>query len=262
MTPNRPFGVSFVIRVRNEEATLEKALRSLEGVKIPHELIVILNRCTDDSVKIALRCSGSQPVKIGYDDRVLSRAGAENLITDAVSDHSLTSYYNHSFSRAAYRWTFKYDADFIASGALVRFLNEELSSFEAPTRIRLPCRWEGIANEEVYLSNCLLGFMKHIFWESPRYEMTSAEVLRRDIPIEHLSPMKEVKRYWREAPWFLFHDTAEAKDLRRRHEALSKIVGEEPLAAARASNPACDEYFRRVVNERSKIEAAGISFVR
>lgn len=257
-----PFGVSFILRVRNEQGTLDQALASLAGVTIPHEIVVILNRCTDDCVKIALRASSRQPVRVAYDDAKLSRAGLETLITDASSDHSLPSYYNRCFAKARYPWKFKYDADFIASEALVTFLNHELAGFETPTRIRLPCQWDAISNEEVYLSNCLLHHAKHVFWESPRYAPLSQEVLRRDLPIRHLAKLSDVKRYWLDPPWFMYGDDAEAKEIRRRWGVVRALAGEEPIGAARASNPECDAYLARIMAVKPRLEQEGISFFR
>ena len=46
-------GISFIIKVRNEETTLEQCIRSLFPLTVPHEIIVILHCCTDRSKEIA-----------------------------------------------------------------------------------------------------------------------------------------------------------------------------------------------------------------
>ena len=46
-------GISFMVRVRNEEKTVESSIRSHFDLTIPHEINIFLHCCTDDSETIA-----------------------------------------------------------------------------------------------------------------------------------------------------------------------------------------------------------------
>jgi glycosyltransferase involved in cell wall biosynthesis len=88
-------GISFIIRARNEEATLEESIRSLLEVTVPKEIIVILHLCTDSSQAIATRlASENSCIRVYTYDVEISRAGYETLATDTNSPHSLMTYYN------------------------------------------------------------------------------------------------------------------------------------------------------------------------
>ena len=89
-------GISFMVRIRNEEQTLEKSIRSLFKLTIPHEINLILHCCTDNSLSIAKQlASENKNIKIYTYDYSISRAGYENLATDINSHHSLVHYYNY-----------------------------------------------------------------------------------------------------------------------------------------------------------------------
>ena len=70
-TPASP-GISFVVRARNEEATLPAGLQSLQKFTFPHEIIVVLHRCNDKSFEIARSFPNT---KVFEFDRPISRAG-------------------------------------------------------------------------------------------------------------------------------------------------------------------------------------------
>ena len=112
-------GISFVVRARNEEATLPASLQSLQNFTFPHEVIVVLHRCNDRSLEIARSFPNT---KVFEFDRPISRAGFETLITPVTSPHSIMSYCEWAFSKGTHLWTFKWDADFIATPELVEFL--------------------------------------------------------------------------------------------------------------------------------------------
>ena len=117
-------GISFIVRIRNEEATLTRSVRSLISLTIPHEIVLILHRCTDRSPSIAFGLAKENPhVRIVTYDHVVSRAGYETLVTDAKSDHSFVQYSNWCAEQAQYPWMFRWDADFVMTRPLLDYIN-------------------------------------------------------------------------------------------------------------------------------------------
>ena len=131
-------GITFLIRCRNEEATLEASIRSLASVKAPHEIVVVLHRCTDRSRAIAeaVQAEGSQPLRILEYSHEVSRAGYETLATDNTSAHSFIAYCNWCQKQAAYKWVFKWDADFLMTPELATYINTEPLWSRSGIRIR------------------------------------------------------------------------------------------------------------------------------
>jgi len=251
-------GISFVIRVRNEELFLAQSLSSLKPLTIPYECIVILHKCTDSSRTIAESAKASgQPVQIFETDQNLSRAGYETLITPGHYKESLASFYSWCFSKAQYSWKFKWDADFTASVGLLHFLNTELVLGEVkPVRYSIPCiMTDTIINNETYLFNCLVLYTKYIFWEVPAFREGS-EVRKVDCAIYTIPPTF-LKAYWREPPWFIGKDAM----LEERYKKLVELCGPEPIGASRAQCPDCDPLFFRVHSAKVQIEALGIKMI-
>ena len=107
-------GISFIVRIRNEEKVLARSIRSLVSLTIPHEIILILHQCTDKSPEIAATLATENPhVRILTYNHTVSRAGYETLATDASSDHSFVRYSNWCREQARHPWMFRWDADFV-----------------------------------------------------------------------------------------------------------------------------------------------------
>lgn len=256
----RPSGVSFILRVRNEEVLLEKSLSSLKPLTIPHEIIVICHCCTDGSRAVAERAaSDGQPVIIFDSNQPLSRAGYETAITPASHPASLASFYNWCFGHGKYNWLFKWDADFKASQELLDFLNTGLDLGEqSPVKYLIQVELTpDIINTEAYLYNCLITFTKHVFWENAHF--TPCEVRRIGARISSIPPTV-LKPYWLESPWFETVETEDedATSLRKKHAALIALCGPEPVGASRASNPECKAVFSAVVSKQGELREHGI----
>lgn len=258
-------GISFIVRARNEEKTLETCLRSLQGLTIPHEIIVILHCTTDNSHAIVKKIidDTGMPIYVFHYDVRLSRAGYENLATDMTSKHSMCEYSRWSFSKSNYLWKFRWDADFVASDALIRKLNSR--SWKAPTKtscIRIPAvSNEGHANEELYLFAGEYEYRKYIFWEytefiGEQFRETWVETIR------HTSSLTDKKLYWTEPSWFLEEDSEEARVVRNRYAMISAICGPEINGQARASNPASDPHFFCVQKSEDILSRHDIHFLR
>lgn len=227
-------GISFLIRVRNEEKTIYTAINCLLQLTIPIEIVVILHCCTDASESI-VRSFNDNRIHIYTYSILISRAGYETLATDANSPHSIVSYYNWCFAKANMPWIFKWDADFIATPNLINYLesrsweyNLEKISFIATNSTSNNC--------EYYLACGQIGYKKKVCWECPFYckDIVSTET---NISIHHSSELSELKEYWNESPWYLNSDNSDALLVKLRMELLVNEFGPEPKGGARASNP-------------------------
>jgi glycosyltransferase involved in cell wall biosynthesis len=256
-------GISFIVRVRNEEATLEESLTSLKRLTIPHDIHVILNLCTDRSREIAEKLQKEgMPIHIHAYDIPLSRAGYEMLITDAESPHSFVQHSKWCYSKATHTWKFRWDADFIASPALIEYLNRrEWSVPEKPTIIKITYVSPDVSNSEGYLFTGDFSIIKYVFWEYCQLEGDHVtEDLAPEIHIQHKSVLWEMKKYWKEPCWFWPDPSDEAAELRRKYHALVALCGSEPQGQARASNPSSANIFCQVRDNEEKLKSHGIHF--
>lgn len=245
-------GLSFIVRIHNEEATLERSIRSLAGVTVPHEIVLILHRCTDRSPEIAASLAVENPhVHIVMYDHAVSRAGYETLATDTDSLHSFIRYSNWSVRQAKYAWVFKWDADFVASGPLIQFINRLLWE-EKNMHISVVAKNSTTKNRENYLCGGPRIFTKHVFWENNNYSPGAEFWHFEDVMyIEHASELSDLKSYWNESPWYASEDSEEARLVKSRIDRLVSDFGAEPRGMARASNPECDAIFSAITTSRN-----------
>lgn len=255
MNSERIPGISFVLRVRNEETYLTDCLASLKSITVPHEIIVILHKCTDTSKAIVKAASiEGQPIRSIETDQDLSKAGYETLVTPTNHPASLMSFYNWCFSHAKYNWLFKWDADFTTSPELVDFLNTVLVLDEVtPVHYTVPCQMTPeIVNREKYLFNCLITYTKWIFWEVPSFPLT---VEGRSIDAQiYTIPPSILKPYWKEPPWFIGKDAF----LEEQYRKITVFCGPEPIGASRAQCKDCDVSYFMVISCRVFLATLGI----
>ena len=243
-------GVSFMVRVRDEEETLEACLRSLLPLRIPMEIVVVLHRCTDGSGAIVERLALEDTrIRVYEYHEELSRAGYETLATSAGSRHSIVGYDTWCFAKTGLPWVFKWDADFVCTDELRAFLESRAWPRELG-KFRIAAVNSTSRNREWYLACGQVGYAKHVFWEYPVYEAGAFTDVELDVAFEHRSELAQVKAYWAEGPWFEREDSDEAREVRARVARLVETFGPEPRGAARASNPECDPLFWSVVNAK------------
>jgi glycosyltransferase involved in cell wall biosynthesis len=250
-------GVSFILRIRNEEQYLQASLDSLTNLTIPHEIVAILHKCTDGSKRILEEAKEKgQPIRIYETEQNLSKAGYETLATPSHFSESLIEFYKKCFFYGKYLWYFKWDADFTASPELVEFLNRELIINETkPIKYSIPCQMtETIINSEFYLFNCLITYVKHVFWEVPKFEENALH-LRLSARILTIPPTV-LKSYWLEKPWFQ-NTNSEAE---KNFKTILDICREEPVGASRASCKLCDQTWATVFNNKHLLESRGVRF--
>jgi glycosyltransferase involved in cell wall biosynthesis len=246
-------GISFVIRVRNEEATLETCIRSLFALTIPHEIVVILHLCTDRSKEIVEQLQQeNKRIRICEFDFEVSKPGYETLATDVDSAHSFVKYSTWCVQQAKLPWIFRWDADFVASHGLLQFLNGR----EWPRKFGqyyLEARNSVHNNRELYLICGLCNYSKYLFWEVPYYVSyigSSPSSVPDDAYIEHASELSNVKQFWKRIPWYETEDSDEARAVKERILRLTAEFGEEPQAMARAGYKACDSLEHAILAAR------------
>jgi hypothetical protein len=242
-------GLSFIIRIHNEEATLERSVRSLAGITVPHEIVLILHRCTDRSAEIAASLAvENSHVRILTYNLAVSRAGYETLATDVDSPHSFIRYSNWCIQQATYTWVFKWDADFMTSAPLVAFINSIIWE-EKNMHISVVAKNATTKNRENYLCGGPRVFTKHVFWENNQYS-PGAEFWHFEdrMFIDHVSELSYLKPYWNETPWYEMEDSEEASTVKGRMDRLTADFGPEPRGMARASNPECDAIFKAIAS--------------
>ena len=261
-------GISFIVRIKDEEETLEKSISSLFSIKVPHEILLILHLCKDDSKEIAEKLASENPnIRILEYNYPVSRAGYETLCTDKGSVHSFVSYTAWCFNQAKYDWKFKWDADFIASPELVQYIN--WCSWGPPSQsheLFLEAVSDDSRNCERYLVAGNFEFQKHYFWEQIAISQPSKK-LWPGVTIIHNSKLSNKKKYWDHTPWFLDYNylqqhtehLREALTVAKRYFKVIEICGPEPSGQARASNPECEPVQYKVMQNIATLEKYGIS---
>jgi hypothetical protein len=210
-------GITFIVRIHNEEATLDAAVRSLFDLLMAYEILLILHLCTDASARIAQQLAAERPhlIRILTYNTTVARPGFETLVTPDTSPHSIAAYNNWALQHRRYLWTARWDADFIAPPSLRTYLNGAATDLwhkpdqliwigaEAPTHTEY----------HPYFSSCLSHYMKHFFNEVPIFRFNPAHHVRHTPPvkIEHRSTgLRTLKPYWQGPPWFDQEESPEA----------------------------------------------------
>ena len=242
-------GISFMMRVRDEEKTLAKSIESLKSLTIPHEIVVILHLCKDKSEEIAKALQKEQPnIRICTYEHAISRPGYENLATDSQSNHSITKFYNWCLKQTKLPWIFKWDADFLATPELIKYLNSQ--TWERKNiRMLINAKNSTHDNFEYYLSDGLLTYGKYIFWEVPIYRCDQDKIELHDIHIVHDSEVKDIKGYWSSPAWYETEDSEEARQVADRVQKLTEQFGEPPKGMARAG-PMHGMYLHRIRQQK------------
>jgi len=252
MSGGKKDGITFLIRCRNEEATLESSIQSIKTIAVPHEIVVILHRCTDRSRAIAeaIVAEGSQPVRILEYEHPVSRAGYETLATDAVSDRSFITYCNWCQQQAGYKWIFKWDADFLMTPELSAYINTETSLW-SQSHVRIQFGAQNSTHTEMgdYLCSSIVQYNKHVFWEVPYHIVAKTIKLEAPILVKHVSDLSEIKSYWSEPPWYTTETTEEAAQVRDRMDRLLAEFGPAPNGLARSCNPECRSFYAAITSK-------------
>ena len=250
-------GISFIMRCHNEEERLELAIRSLKDISIPYEIVLILHCCTDRSKQIAESLKTEFPINLIEYEVPLSRPGYDTLVTPANHPNSIVTHFNYCFSHAQYNWIIKWDAEACATVEMINYINALEISKEEPEAHKLSNLMGDISNEEFYLSNCLIGFAKQIFWEVMVFSHGVKWITPDPMPKMVSLPVTYVKKYWKNARWFLKEKTYD-KSLHNKLLALIDICGFEPTGLARASNSECAKFVKKIRENEETLNSHGI----
>jgi len=108
-------GYSFLIRIKNEESTIEKCI--IDIVDLADEIIIVDNNSSDNTINIILELEKIYKNIFVYQYKIdIPRCGIEHsenyLKGGSFSDNTLTNYYNWTSSKATYNKKIKWDGDF------------------------------------------------------------------------------------------------------------------------------------------------------
>ncbi|GCD90330.1 glycosyltransferase [Nocardioides sp. LS1] len=194
--PLKP-GLTCVFRVRNEARNLPWVLPPmLEAVQ---HVVLVDNMSDDGTGEVALEVARS----VGAEDRFtlatypfnVSRAGAEHLRTPADSVHSLTHFYNWSFSHVKTAYSMKWDGDMVLTREGVAALSDlswQLENSQAV--VAVPRHPLTVVNESeawidlgmkflepwVYPMGPEFTFVKAFEWEVREFPETSERIVLND----------------------------------------------------------------------------------
>lgn len=255
-------GISFIVRVKNEENVLEESLRSLKGLTTPYDIHVVLNNCTDSSKQIAEKLKDEGfPISIYEYNIPISRAGYELLVTDKDSIHSMTYYTQWCYKKATLPWIFRWDADFILTDKMKDFINNnKWNEADIHTRCYIPA----ISVDSNSAEHCLFSgpykVDKYIFWE---VTMPTGDVIEMNIDnsyVLHASDLKIKKSYWLSESWFMNSNKPEAIIIREKYNKLIELCGPEPVGSARRANPENNACYLNVRRHENILKQFGINF--
>lgn len=244
-------GISFLVRVHNEEEALEDNVRNLlMMLTISYEVLLLLNLCTGTCREVVARLvkMGAGRVKTFEYNYALSRPGYELLATDSDSVHSPVAFLNWGLEKATYKWIAKWDADFLMTPALAWKMNTKgREGFwgEGERVVRLEARGlDGAVEAGDYLSSCVDHFRKDVFWETAAFRFRAGALQREvwdDVFIQHVSHVARLKPYWFETGWYgggggggEDGGSDEAAVVRGRLLALERDFGMLPLGTGRS----------------------------
>lgn len=251
-TKEKKPGISFIMRAKNEERTIGLALDSLRQLKIPYEVNVVLNQCEDETEQeVNTREDGGQNINIYHYPFQLGKTGLENVCTPVTSVHSTIWLLNWILMKGEFEYTFRWDADFIMTGALADELEDFLKGDNHLANISAIFSDTGKANTEPYLwSNSMIPrYARYSLWHITRFGDNVHSTTTLQGKIIHDSPLKEIKSYWNTRPWWEL-DSEEHKELKNsakeKYENLKKVIGDDCTTSGRASCPKSEELARRL----------------
>jgi glycosyltransferase involved in cell wall biosynthesis len=167
-----------VLRVKNEARSLPWVLPGmLRSVK---QTIVVDNGSTDDTAEVARRVAA----EAGLEERLqvlsypfaVARCGPEHLGTFPDSVHSLTYFYNWSFSHVRTRYALKWDGDMVLTPQgeqVLRDLSWQLEGWDGTFSMRRDPIY--VESEHVAYVDALLGKPEPWGWRnSPANTFTKA----------------------------------------------------------------------------------------
>ena len=249
-------GFTAVLRVKNEAAALPWAMPNL--LRAVRRVVIIDNGSTDGTSQVARRiaaeCGASDRVDVHSYPFNVARCGPEHLGTPATSVHSLTYFYNWSFSHVRTTYALKWDGDMVLTDSgiqALRALEWQVGAKDfVITMPRYPLYVDdertafidvGIANNEPWGWPNQPGYfhVKAIEWELPMWPPRTNLLNLPDwscLELKHLNADEFV--HWSGAANF-----ADSTRTRRKHREWQvfhalRDDGEPPTGVVRIDAPA------------------------
>lgn len=187
-------GLTCVFRVKNEARNLPWVLPPMfEAVD---HIVLVDNQSDDGTLEVAARVAA----EVGATDRftgttypwAVSRAGAEHLATPPDSVHSLTHFYNWSFSHVQTAYSMKWDGDMVLSRegvAMLQDLSWQLAGSGSVVAVPRHPLWVGSPSEAwldlgnrflepwIYPMGPDFTFVKAFEWEVREFPSTSERII-------------------------------------------------------------------------------------
>ena len=250
-----PSGLTCVFRVKNEARNLPWVLPPMfEAV----QHVVLVDNGSDDGTLEVARATAE---KVGALDRLtattypfqVSRAGAEHLATPPDSVHSLTHFYNWSFSHVRTNYSMKWDGDMVLTREGVGTLAdlswqlEDSNAVVAFPRHPLTIESESVAwidlgfrflEPWVYPMGPEFTFVKAFEWEVREFPSSSERIIAPEGMVVELKWL-DTNEF---AHWTSTDDFESSRAPRKRREwevysALSEGRGEEVQGLHRIEAP-------------------------
>lgn len=250
-TKKKKPGISFIVRAKNEQATIGLALDSLKQLNVPCEVNLVLNQCTDDTeYEASIRSKNGQTINVFHYPFQLGKTGLENQCTPVTSVHSTIWLLNWVLMKGNYEYTFRWDSDFIMTSALAKDIEKAIADHEKMINISAIFSDTVKENTEPYLwSNELIPrYIRYSLWHLARFAFAPEKSITLHGKIIHDSPLKVKKEYWETEPWWnqKMDETVELKEkAKKKYEQLKSQIG-DCTTDGRASCPDSEELAKRV----------------
>lgn len=208
--PDKP-GVTAVLRVKNEARSLPWVLPGLLRVT---DAIVLVDNGSDDgtpdvAVRVAEENGASEKLRVLEYPFQIARCGAEHLATPPDSVHSLTYFYNWSFSQVQTNYCMKWDGDMVLTHDGERYIEHLRWQLEAAELvIQIPRYGVFIESEDVAYLDAGAAHLEAWLWPNkPAYFFGKAfewEILvrPRSTRVMRLPPWTVFELKWLDADEF------------------------------------------------------------
>jgi glycosyltransferase involved in cell wall biosynthesis len=271
-------GFTAVVRAKNEARPLSWVLPPL--LRAVSRVVLVDNGSRDGTADVARDVAA----EAGAEDRLevhsypfsVARCGDEHLGTPAESVHSLTYFYNWSFSHVRTGYALKWDADMVLTESAVEALRDLAWQLEAAQAVvKIPRYPLYVADEQrayldIGMANCEpwawpnrpgYSFVKAMEWEQPRWPTDLRRIVLPDwscIELKYLDA--DEFDHWSETE---FDTTARTTRKRREWEVFRTLAdgGEPPPEVVAIEAPTgrnVIEYVRSIWLPEKAAELGGL----
>lgn len=253
----RPVGISFLLRVREDERTLAFALESLLRVPFPYEVLIGLNSPAPACIALAGQFYERDPrhFRVFHYPLEVSLPGLANWVTPVNSAHSFSWLSNWLTQQSSFGYSWRFDADEIltepAKDAIRDWLEGERTRpdpvgawYLGKQYIHQPYT---IGIEPVLFRNDLRACHKQGAWEAWDFRLN-----RKAEPLTTYAHLF-YQKYKDVVPWFYRDESLGAQALRAKYEELRLGVPHWALVPRGALNHSVTGPLRRLPHKMEYI---------